>query len=669
MRAAARIGWRLLLNSRRLDLIGPVLAAVAVTVSVAILLLTLGVNTGLQGRAERASWRHPAKVDAGSATALQAVATDFVDGVPVVLVDLAAIKPAAPIPPGMGAFPQPGEVWVSPALAALLHNTPADELSDRILDGSAAPTGTLGSAALTYTNELVAVVGRDADDPAMTVNRRPDPRRDGDMVTATPIAGFTESIIDFSPEALYVGLGRVAAVLVAVPLLVLGAAAARLSVARRDQRLAALRLIGASPTQIVTVTALEAVAAAAVGVVAGTGIYLAILPVAAQLSVGGGGFRPSELWIGGLPLLAVAVAIPLLVGGSAVVGLRQLIVSPLGVARRHTPAPLKAVRLLVFGGVLLGYARVVTGADVALTSVLVALAAAFLALALIGPWALSLLGRLVGARATKPVTLLAGRRLADDPRSAWRTVGGITLAAFVAGFLAPYSVGDTSTDGTTQQLMITVPSTAVDSTVSEVSYRLRGAGVAATVSTRFDPILGTKPDRLVVVASIDNPTQVDQARTAVHDLSPGQPAVTDADVGWRDRQFSADYRTVGLLVLAASFAIAAASAAIVTAATVVDQRRTIQQLYLAGTPLNVLYRAQTAQLFLPLLVTGGGALVVGVLCAAPYTWLSGAPLNFSGLAVLMACVAAGALAMFVATAAARPLVRALCVKPILSAVD
>lgn len=662
MRSAANVGWRLLRNSRRLDLIGPILAAVAVAVSVAILLLTLGVNTGLQGRAERAAWRHPTQVEAGDATALEAVSTDFTDGRPIVVVDLAKLKPGAPTPPGMEAFPKPGEVWVSPALAARLRDTPANQLSDRILKRSSS-AGILGDPALTYPQELVAVIGRNADDPAMTVIRRPDPRRDGDLVTATPITGFSHQIVDFSPEALYVGLGRVAAVLVAVPLLVLGAAAARLSVSRRDQRLAALRLIGATPQQIVIITVLEALTAAIGGVVAGTGIFLAALPAAARLSIGGGDFTTAQLWVGALPLLAVAVTIPLLVGASAIIGLRQLVISPLGVARRHTPAPLRAARFLIFAGVLLAYARVVTGADVALTSVLVALAAAFLALALVGPWTLSILGRFVGTRASKPVTLLAGRRLEDDPRSAWRTVGGVTLAAFVAGFLAPYSTGTTLIEGNANELVITAPSNEADQVARQTTAALPGAGIDATVTTRFDPILGSKPDRLVVVAAIDNPGQIEQARTTIHAITPGQPPVTATDIGWRDHQFSSDYRTVGLLVLAASFAIAAASAAIVTAATVVDQRRTIQQLYLAGTPLRTLYKAQTAQLLLPLAVTGGGALLVGVLCAAPYTWLSGAPINLTGIGVLISCAAAGTLAILAATAVSRPLVRTLCTSP------
>ncbi|MCF1593642.1 hypothetical protein [Streptomyces muensis] len=50
--------------------------------------------------------------------------------------------------------------------------------------------------------------------------------------------------------------------------------------------------------------------------------------------------------------------------------------------------------------------------------------------------------RLLGARLTvtalakRPATLLAGRRLLDYPKAAWRIVSGLTLAGFVAGVFA-----------------------------------------------------------------------------------------------------------------------------------------------------------------------------------------------------------------------------------------
>ncbi|MDX3387187.1 hypothetical protein PV682_37960 [Streptomyces niveiscabiei] len=66
--------------------------------------------------------------------------------------------------------------------------------------------------------------------------------------------------------------------------------------------------------------------------------------------------------------------------------------------------------------------------------ILVFFAVVFLALSVIGPWVAGVLGRIVSASATPPAPLLAGRRMLDDPTSAWRTVSGLAFAGFVALF-------------------------------------------------------------------------------------------------------------------------------------------------------------------------------------------------------------------------------------------
>ena len=59
-------------------------------------------------------------------------------------------------------------------------------------------------------------------------------------------------------QKLYMGLAWVAALVLIVPLFTLGASAARLSARRRDERLASLRLIGASTTLIVGLSVADA---------------------------------------------------------------------------------------------------------------------------------------------------------------------------------------------------------------------------------------------------------------------------------------------------------------------------------------------------------------------------------------------------------------------------
>ncbi|MFF0093258.1 hypothetical protein ACFYSF_25315 [Streptomyces canus] len=97
----------------------------AAAISTALLLICVAVNLGFQQRADRIDWRTP--VTSAAPVAVEAVGTTFSGGTPVTIVDVAQLPgKKAPAPPGMPRFPEPGEVWVSPALADLLHRLPAD---------------------------------------------------------------------------------------------------------------------------------------------------------------------------------------------------------------------------------------------------------------------------------------------------------------------------------------------------------------------------------------------------------------------------------------------------------------------------------------------------------------------------------------------------------------
>jgi hypothetical protein len=60
------------------------------------------------------------------------------------------------------------------------------------------------------------------------------------------------------------------------PVLIFIATATRLSAARREQRFAAMRLVGARPRQISVIAAVESTVAAAGGVAAGFGLFFVL---------------------------------------------------------------------------------------------------------------------------------------------------------------------------------------------------------------------------------------------------------------------------------------------------------------------------------------------------------------------------------------------------------
>ncbi|WP_222192195.1 hypothetical protein [Modestobacter italicus] len=238
----------------------------------------------------------------------------------------------------------------------------------------------------------------------------------------------------------YVVLAVVAAALILVPLITLGGAAARLAVARRNARMAALRLAGATTGQVATMAVADALAQAVAGALAGAALYGVTLPLVALLHFQGRAFAVHELWVGGWAVSALP-AVPLVALVSALAALRRVAITPLGVARRTGVPPLSWTRLLplfaLVGVFLLAANGMLHVGAVVLLAILVGtLAGAMWVFNLVGPWLVSVLGRAVARRARTVPTLLAGRRIADDPKAAWRSVGGVALVAFVAGVLS-----------------------------------------------------------------------------------------------------------------------------------------------------------------------------------------------------------------------------------------
>ncbi|MGW0485042.1 FtsX-like permease family protein [Nonomuraea sp. NPDC003214] len=631
--------WRLLKGGGRRGLLGTWLTLGAVAVSTALLLFAVTANFAFEDRGERGAWRNPVPAAQGQrAVAVEGTRLDYVRDRQIVIVDLAALGSSPPVPPGMPRFPAPGEAYFSPALAALAKQLPAAQLAGRF----PAMTGVLGEEALVHPEELVAVVGQRPDAPVMTAPRGADEA----PVRVADLAG--EPSMDSQGYRI---LALIGSVLMVVPLLVFGGAAARLTVARRDQRLAALRLVGATPGQVVGMTVAEAVIVAFAGVLTGTVAYALALPLLTGIRMSGGPWFAADLWPDPPVLAATVVAVPLLVGLSAVAGLRRVVVSPLGVAKRETPPAMRFLRVLVLLAALAAFPLM--GRDTGIAIIVAAIGLAFLSVNLVGPWVVALIGRITARGARGPARLLAGRRLVDDPRSAWRTVSGVALTGFVAGFLALLSPGALTSDAVPGQLRVLVPEGSSATVAEHARDRLREAGVTATVKQSDDVVAVTVADR-------DDPATLDRGRTALAGLVPGRTVTTGADDDHTGTQLLADIGVGTVVVLSVSFLVAIASAGITAASSILDRRQTYGLLRLAGTPLTVLDRARRAETLIPLTVMGGGSILVGAFCATPFMF--GAP-NANGLIMLLVCVGLGFAGVLAAGALSRPLLRAVTTDP------
>ncbi|MFC4062504.1 ABC transporter permease [Planomonospora corallina] len=697
LRTLPGLSWRLLRGGGRRSMLGAALTAVAVAVSTALLLFAVSVNLAFQGRSDREAWRNPVPAR-GEAVAVQAVRTDHVREERITVVELAALTPDAPVPPGLERFPAPGEVWLSPALAELAHRLPDDQLAARFAGKGG---GTVGDEGLVHPGELVAVRGW-APDAAVLAGRdgRDGRETDGprEGVAPTRISDFTGKP-SFDAQG-YQALALIATVLMVVPLLVFGGAAARLTVARRDQRLAALRLVGATGGQVVAMTAAEAMITASAGAVAGALLYGLLIPLLTRIEIGGGPWFAADLWPGLPYALAVPATVPLLVGLSAVAGLRRVVVSPLGVARRETPPAMRFVRVVALLAVLAAVPALSAGAGAGVIAGVLGLA--FLAINLAGPWVVGVIGRVTVRLARGPARLLAGRRLVDDPRAAWRTVSGVALTGFVAGFMLLLSpTSDLLGEADSTRLRITVPAERAGELAGEARERLAAAGVRARTE-----VAGEGRERTLVVAlgtgtaagdareagdaegagsareagggegagsagdgaradggtapARPDAAQADRARTALDGLVPGRSATSAADEDRFGLTLIEDIGTGTVVVLTVSFLVATVSAGITAVSSVLDRRQTYALLHLAGTPLRLLDRARRAETLIPLTVMGGGSIAVGVFCALPFA-ITG--VNARGLAILLACVVLGFAGVIGAGAASAPVLRSVTENP------
>ncbi|QDZ15254.1 FtsX-like permease family protein [Humibacter ginsenosidimutans] len=239
---------------------------------------------------------------------------------------------------------------------------------------------------------------------------------------------------------LYQALAVFASALLLVPLASLGGSAARLSARRRDDRLATLRLLGATTGFVARITVLESAALAVVGAVAGTLLYVVLTPLVGLIHFRGEAIGALALLLNPLIVLAVIIGVGLLAAVSAAIGLRGVIVSPLGVRTRQTAPKTRWVRLIVGVIVLGAVVFCVANPDVfgGSVAIIVVLTAAFVAanavLGLVGPLVIRLFAKSGLRKAETPQRLIAARTVLESPKAAWRQVSGVSMTCFIAVF-------------------------------------------------------------------------------------------------------------------------------------------------------------------------------------------------------------------------------------------
>lgn len=415
------LGLQLTLRSGREALVRLVVTGAAVAVGVALLLGVLAEFHAFQANASQSCWSCTQGASVPSTLPahgdLWNDSVDFYQGQTITRLDVAALGPGAPVPPGVTHLPAPGQYYASPALAALIKTVPAGELGDRFPGHLA---GTIGQAALNGTNDLVVYVGYTPS--ALNAIRGTS------WVTSIGTAPSQEVFTPFFRYAFLVGV-----LAVVFPMLVLISTATRLAADRREERFAALRLVGGTPADIRVIASVEAMVSAFLGAVGGTVIFLLLRPALAGAALTGTPYFESDLTPTVVGYLAMLIGVPVAAAVAALLSLRRVQISPLGVSRRATPKPPTFWRLtvLVVGVALYVYGLSKTNRGSIGAAAYPGLLITMVGLVIAGPWLTAQAARLFGGVTRGSSALLATRRLADNPRAAFRSVAGLVLAVFL----------------------------------------------------------------------------------------------------------------------------------------------------------------------------------------------------------------------------------------------
>ena len=234
-------------------------------------------------------------------------------------------------------------------------------------------------------------------------------------------------------------LAALATTLLVVPAFTLGQSAATLATRRQDEQLSTLALLGAPRSTIVAAALTEPLVAAAVGALAGVVGYFALaLPVSlVQL-------RGEPLGYGNmiLPWWMILATVVALVGVStvaALMGLRKVVVSPLGVRTKALSSSFPWGRivacfvLLVCVAVGMALSQMASGMAIVLTGFFGMVLTGLLVVDVLGVLVVRLVARI--RRGSKKVhVMVASRLVSAKPKSYWRRVSGLALTSFIATF-------------------------------------------------------------------------------------------------------------------------------------------------------------------------------------------------------------------------------------------
>jgi len=679
------LGIRMALAGGRESLARMALMALGLAVGVMLLLLTLTALPIMQSHVDRLAWHRTTEASPATAPdpALWLAVTDRYAGHDVIRVNVAALGPRPPVPPGVEKLPGPGEVVVSPALAELMRSIPADQLRDRF---PGRVIGTIGDDGLIAPSELVGIVGRTPEEMRKTYG-------------ALEIRGIEQPGEPLDVKALWQLVFTLIAVLIVGPVVVFVSMVTRIGGARRERRFAAIRLAGATRWQTALLAATETAMAALTATLAGFLGYQAIRPLVAHYVTLGHGM-PIFVADVAAPVgqaLAVLVAVPALAVATTLVALRPVQISPLGTRHPVPRRPPRVWRLIPLAAGVLGLWYLVRLDNNPLLSVAAPMSI-LVGLVLSGPWVCQWASRAMARLSRNATTLIVARRIAADPYSAFRSVSGAALAMFVATVLGMVAAGErvsaSDVESVLRQGVVAVhvegaPEESLAPLISDGvvvarrgpglriivdcadlkrvanvrcplpwwSYDGKSTGDLFVVPQRLAPRGFAVPDTdsSAPVQTLFIPTDGTQAaeervRTLAANVAPGARTHTNRDLAAQAIQRLATWDTALPPAMVFVLLVAACSLTVSTVTGLIERRRPFALLRASGMRLGELRRMVLLETVVPLGVTVAGgvgvAMLIVYLLVSPTQWVLPSGGFFIGLgAGVLAALAVSAIAL------------------------
>lgn len=238
---------------------------------------------------------------------------------------------------------------------------------------------------------------------------------------------------------MYVSLGYVACVLIIPPIISLASNAAVLGATGREEKMAVLRLLGASSRRTTTIALAMTLVQALIGLLLGLALSMLTAPLWSNVSFQFTAIRGTEMILPWWGYLAVVAVFLIVVLASAIWGLRRVYISPLGVARK-TPAKTLTWGRLVFFLVVAAAALIIgQGTNIMSAGGIIILAVVggmfLIGYAVVMPLIIQVLARVLAALAPGAATNAAARRNQMSPLRAWNRVSALGLLAFGLGMI------------------------------------------------------------------------------------------------------------------------------------------------------------------------------------------------------------------------------------------